>query len=65
MTADEVRSGEPRGRARRAVVLGGGLAGTTAALRLAEAGVETTLVETRPGWAASPSPSAATRPPVN
>ncbi|WP_326686670.1 MULTISPECIES: hydroxysqualene dehydroxylase HpnE [unclassified Streptomyces] len=48
MTADEVRSGEPRGRARRAVVLGGGLAGTTAALRLAEAGVETTLVETRP-----------------
>ncbi|MFE9330197.1 hydroxysqualene dehydroxylase HpnE [Streptomyces sp. NPDC006925] len=44
MTADEVRSGA----ARRAVVLGGGLAGTTAALRLAEAGVETTLVETRP-----------------
>ncbi|NGO68416.1 hydroxysqualene dehydroxylase HpnE [Streptomyces boncukensis] len=32
----------------RAVVLGGGLAGTTAALRLADAGLHTTLVETRP-----------------
>ncbi|MEU2725603.1 hydroxysqualene dehydroxylase HpnE [Streptomyces smyrnaeus] len=48
MTADDVRSGERSGAARRAVVLGGGLAGTTAALRLAEAGVETTLVESRP-----------------
>ena len=33
---------------RRAVVVGGGLAGTTAALRLADAGVATTLLETRP-----------------
>ncbi|NLU68861.1 hydroxysqualene dehydroxylase HpnE [Streptomyces sp. HNM0574] len=33
---------------RRAVVVGGGLAGTTAALQLADAGLETTLVETRP-----------------
>lgn len=48
MTADDVRSGERSAGSRRAVVLGGGLAGTTAALRLAEAGVETTLVETRP-----------------
>ncbi|MGI5347761.1 hydroxysqualene dehydroxylase HpnE [Streptomyces sp. CA-250714] len=48
MTADDARSGERPGAARRAVVLGGGLAGTTAALRLAEAGLETTLVETRP-----------------
>lgn len=48
MTADDVRSGEPPASSRRAVVLGGGLAGTTAALRLAEAGVATTLVETRP-----------------
>lgn len=53
MTAASGRSGarareERHGRARRAVVLGGGLAGTTAALQLAEAGLETTLVETRP-----------------
>ncbi|MTE21744.1 FAD-dependent oxidoreductase [Streptomyces sp. TRM43335] len=32
----------------RAVVVGGGLAGITAALRLADAGLDTTLVETRP-----------------
>ncbi|MEE1942128.1 hydroxysqualene dehydroxylase HpnE [Streptomyces sp. TRM 70361] len=32
----------------RAVVVGGGLAGITAALRLAEAGIGTTLVEARP-----------------
>ncbi|CAL9562704.1 Hydroxysqualene dehydroxylase [Streptomyces sp. enrichment culture] len=32
----------------RAVVVGGGLAGTAAALRLADAGVATTLVESRP-----------------
>ncbi|GAA2609730.1 hydroxysqualene dehydroxylase HpnE [Streptomyces axinellae] len=48
MTADEARSGEPRERARRAVVIGGGIAGTTAALQLAEAGLATTLIETRP-----------------
>ncbi|MDJ1131094.1 hydroxysqualene dehydroxylase HpnE [Streptomyces iconiensis] len=48
MTADDVWSGERPARSRRAVVLGGGLAGTTAALRLAEAGMETTLIETRP-----------------
>ncbi|CAM2878482.1 MULTISPECIES: hydroxysqualene dehydroxylase HpnE [Streptomyces] len=48
MTADEKRSDDRSGGSRRAVVLGGGLAGTTAALRLAEAGLETTLVETRP-----------------
>ncbi|WP_030890716.1 hydroxysqualene dehydroxylase HpnE [Streptomyces sp. NRRL F-5053] len=50
MTADaahDVRPGD-RPAARRAVVLGGGIAGTTAALLLAEAGLETTLVETRP-----------------
>ncbi|MER7998155.1 MULTISPECIES: hydroxysqualene dehydroxylase HpnE [unclassified Streptomyces] len=35
-------------RPRRAVVVGGGLAGTTAALRLADAGVEVTLLEGRP-----------------
>ncbi|BBB01239.1 putative phytoene dehydrogenase [Actinacidiphila reveromycinica] len=38
-----------RGRARRtAVVVGGGLAGVTAALALADAGVEVTLTEARP-----------------
>ena len=40
-------TGRPAG-ARSAVVVGGGLAGTTAALRLADAGLRTTLVETRP-----------------
>jgi squalene-associated FAD-dependent desaturase len=34
--------------ARGAVVVGGGIAGTTAALRLADAGVPTTLLESRP-----------------
>ncbi|MGY1439104.1 hydroxysqualene dehydroxylase HpnE [Streptomyces reniochalinae] len=48
MTADDAPSGDRRAGSRRAVVLGGGIAGTTAALRLAEAGLETTLVETRP-----------------
>jgi squalene-associated FAD-dependent desaturase len=51
MTADGVRPEERvdgSGTAPRAVVIGGGLAGTTAALRLAEAGVQTTLMETRP-----------------
>lgn len=33
---------------RKAVVIGGGLAGATAALKLADAGVATTLVESRP-----------------
>lgn len=47
MTGREEASlrGGPR---RRAVVVGGGLAGTTAALRLADAGLETVLVESRP-----------------
>ncbi|GAB2817735.1 hydroxysqualene dehydroxylase HpnE [Streptomyces daliensis] len=40
-------SGPGSGGRRRAVVIGGGIAGTTAALRLADAGVEVTLVETR------------------
>ncbi|SCK36749.1 hydroxysqualene dehydroxylase HpnE [Streptomyces sp. WMMB 322] len=35
-------------RERRAVVVGGGIAGATAALRLADAGVPTTLLESRP-----------------
>lgn len=48
MTTDDTHHGDRPGGSRRAVVLGGGLAGTTAALRLAEAGLETTLVETRP-----------------
>lgn len=39
--ADDAESGP-------AVVIGGGLAGITAALRLAEAGLETTLIESRP-----------------
>lgn len=42
-----------------AVVVGGGLAGITTALRLAEADHRVTLVEGRPGWAAWPSPSSA------
>jgi len=41
MTDDEMRS-------QRAVVVGGGLAGVTAALQLADAGVSVTLVEGRP-----------------
>ncbi|UGY94529.1 hydroxysqualene dehydroxylase HpnE [Streptomyces gobiensis] len=35
-------------RERRAVVIGGGLAGVTTALRLADGGLETTLIEARP-----------------
>jgi squalene-associated FAD-dependent desaturase len=46
-TAARAASGGPAPE-RRAVVVGGGLAGITAALRLADAGVATTLVETRP-----------------
>ncbi|GAA2406507.1 hydroxysqualene dehydroxylase HpnE [Streptomyces glaucosporus] len=42
---DGASGGDP---APRAVVVGGGLAGVTAALRLADAGVRTTLVEARP-----------------
>ncbi|MCZ7415769.1 hydroxysqualene dehydroxylase HpnE [Streptomyces sp. WMMC897] len=42
--ADARRGAESR----RATVVGGGLAGITAALRLAEAGLRTTLVESRP-----------------
>ncbi|NSC24804.1 FAD-dependent oxidoreductase [Streptomyces albus subsp. chlorinus] len=48
MTADDARPGERSGGPGGAVVLGGGLAGVTAALRLADAGIATTLVETRP-----------------
>lgn len=44
---------------RTAVVVGGGLAGVTAALALADAGVRVTLLEGRPGSAVSPSPSGA------
>lgn len=43
----EVESGDDSGRA-TAVVIGGGLAGTTAALALADAGVRVTLLESRP-----------------
>ncbi|MFF4534690.1 hydroxysqualene dehydroxylase HpnE [Streptomyces aureus] len=43
----EVESGDDSGRA-TAVVIGGGLAGTTAALALADAGVRVTLLEGRP-----------------
>ncbi|MGW1069377.1 hydroxysqualene dehydroxylase HpnE [Streptomyces aureus] len=43
----EVASSDDSGRA-TAVVIGGGLAGTTAALALADAGVRVTLLESRP-----------------
>ncbi|WP_037618009.1 hydroxysqualene dehydroxylase HpnE [Streptomyces aureus] len=43
----EVESSDDSGRA-TAVVIGGGLAGTTAALALADAGVRVTLLESRP-----------------
>lgn len=48
--ADAVRTAarDDSGRSRGAVVVGGGLAGVTAALRLADAGVRTTLLESRP-----------------
>ncbi|HEX5567749.1 MAG TPA: hydroxysqualene dehydroxylase HpnE [Streptomyces sp.] len=42
------RRDPPHEAASRAVVVGGGLAGITAALRLADAGLGVTLVETRP-----------------
>ncbi|WP_367123453.1 hydroxysqualene dehydroxylase HpnE [Streptomyces phytohabitans] len=45
-SAPPVRAAGRSGRT--AVVVGGGLAGTTAALRLADAGVAVTLLETRP-----------------
>ncbi|WP_079132391.1 hydroxysqualene dehydroxylase HpnE [Streptomyces nanshensis] len=44
--ADGTRTGGTAGT--RAVVVGGGIAGTTAALELADAGVSTTLLEARP-----------------
>ncbi|CAM5679930.1 hypothetical protein SHIRM173S_12418 [Streptomyces hirsutus] len=40
-------------------VVGGGLAGATAALALADAGVRVTLLEGRPARAGSSSPSSA------
>jgi squalene-associated FAD-dependent desaturase len=45
---DGVRTTEPDRPARHAVVVGGGLAGLTAALSLADAGVRVTLLEGRP-----------------
>ena len=50
---DGARSGHvttdgPTGHGREAVVVGGGLAGVTAALALADAGVRVTLLEGRP-----------------
>lgn len=50
-TSDESPAGSAPagdGGRRRAVVIGGGLAGTTAALALADAGVQVTLTEARP-----------------
>lgn len=46
--SDEPRSGIPEPAGRHAVVIGGGLAGITAALALADAGVRVTLLEGRP-----------------
>lgn len=51
MTAPAERSGRdprPAGPVPPVVVIGGGLAGTTAALRLADAGLPVTLLESRP-----------------
>ncbi|NBM17039.1 hydroxysqualene dehydroxylase HpnE [Streptomyces sp. GC420] len=49
MTVNGTLGGEPPAAVRRgAVVIGGGLAGVTAALALADAGVRVTLVEGRP-----------------
>lgn len=45
--------------AHHAVVVGGGLAGVTAALELADAGLRVTLLEGRPASAAWRSPSSA------
>ncbi|MET7382869.1 hydroxysqualene dehydroxylase HpnE [Streptomyces sp. NPDC005526] len=45
---DEPLDGTARAAARHAVVVGGGLAGITAALALADAGVRVTLIEGRP-----------------
>ncbi|QIJ65793.1 hydroxysqualene dehydroxylase HpnE [Streptomyces sp. JB150] len=47
-TEARVPAGVPSGQGRRAVVVGGGLAGITAALALADAGVRVTLLEGRP-----------------
>ncbi|MEV5320405.1 hydroxysqualene dehydroxylase HpnE [Streptomyces sp. NPDC052687] len=44
----QVPAGVPSGQGRGAVVVGGGLAGITAALALADAGVRVTLLEGRP-----------------
>lgn len=46
--SDEPRSGSAETSGRDAVVIGGGLAGITAALALADAGVRVTLLEGRP-----------------
>ncbi|MFE7650544.1 hydroxysqualene dehydroxylase HpnE [Streptomyces phaeoluteigriseus] len=46
--SDEPRSDIPETSGRDAVVIGGGLAGITAALALADAGVRVTLLESRP-----------------
>ncbi|USQ84570.1 hydroxysqualene dehydroxylase HpnE [Streptomyces phaeoluteigriseus] len=46
--SDEPRSDIPETSGRDAVVIGGGLAGITAALTLADAGVRVTLLESRP-----------------
>ncbi|MFH8799122.1 hydroxysqualene dehydroxylase HpnE [Streptomyces sp. NPDC017936] len=46
--SEELLSDAPEGSGREAVVVGGGLAGVTAALALADAGVRVTLLEGRP-----------------